>query len=662
MPGVTYDHYFKTQIAKAFVDQFTSFSEDKYYLCLSGIDAATSDARTERNELAVRKNILLSKRIDQNSASLLLPRYDWTKGISMDAISDTVDVSGFTNPFYVYSPTSQNVYVCLNNNQNNSGSNIEPNGTSTDILELTDGFAWKFLYTVPTESLGIFRDDNYIPVKTLPFYENIANAYEDTNQNQYEVQYEANLEDDGSVVGVSVSIKDTQQNPEKFLNGVPQSPAAFVINVFNDEVTSKITLSGYDESLDATNYSIRFVSGVAAGIVRQIQSINGSVFTLTESLPSNRVPAPGDLYEIGPELTITGDGSGAKAFVKLDQIKEVDRVIVYANGSGYTRAGATIKSAIIPDLSGTYTFNPLVFDPIGKNAASELASRHAAVGVQIDPAASAAEATALGNDFVNIAIWKNPTFAEGTVNAGDLAGNDDIRKTIVLVSEPNANKTLEDAGFRDTLKEYLVIGNRSGVVAELDGVLTLDRNSKISGQVIAKDLSKPFQNEEILTVLSRVKGSSDPYVEEARTLKVFQTRFGDTELSIGQTAFRNTFRFTARSETDLKTQGKLDGVVTNRTTNTTGNLVSVQDLGGDLYDIDITNVSVGDGTTYGYANGDNGVITAVDDTNLIFTDVQSLRPPELNPNSGELIYIKGLGEAIQRTSEQTELFKFIFAF
>jgi|TARA_E500000318_G_scaffold111892_1_gene132412 hypothetical protein len=659
MPGVTYDHYFKTQIAKAFVDQFTSFSEDKYYLCLSGIDAVTSDARTERNELDVRKNILLSKRIDQNSASLLLPRYDWTEGISMDAISDTVDVSGFTNPFYVYSPTSQNVYVCLNNNQNNNGSNIEPNGTSTDILELTDGFAWKFLYTVPTESLGIFRDDNYIPVKTLPFYENIANAYEDTNQNQYEVQYEANLDDDGSVVGVSVS---TTGKAAKFVNGVAQSTAAFVVSVINDADNAKVTLSGYDESLDATNYSIRFVSGIASGIVRQISSINGSVFTLSESLPSNRVPAPGDLYEIGPELTITGNGSGAKAFVKLDQIKEIDRVIVYDNGSNYSTASASLVTGIIPDLSETYSFNPLVFDPIGKNAASELASRHAAIGVQIDPAASPAEATALGNDFVNIAIWKNPSFAQGTVNAGDLAGSDDVRKTTVLVSEPSSDKTLEDAGFRDTTKEYLVIGNSSGIVCKLDGVLTLDRNSKVSGQVIAKDLSKSFQNEEILTVMSRAKGSSDAYTEEARTLRVFQTRFGDTELSIGQTAFRNTFRFTARSESNLKTEGKLDGNVVNRTTNTSGNLVSVQDLGGDLYQIDITNVSVGDGTTYGYSDGDNGRLTAVDDSQLTFTDVQDVTLPELNPNSGELIYIKGLGEAIQRSSEQTELFKFIFAF
>lgn len=659
MPGVTYDHYFKTQIAKAFVDQFTSFSEDKYYLCLSGIDAVTSDARTERNELDVRKNILLSKRIDQNSASLLLPRYDWTEGISMDAISDTVDVSGFTNPFYVYSPTSQNVYVCLSNNQNNNGSNIEPNGTSTDILELTDGFAWKFLYTVPTESLGIFRDDNYIPVKTLPFYENIANAYEDTNQNQYEVQYEANLDDDGSVVGVSVS---TTGKAAKFVNGVAQSTAAFVVSVINDADNAKVTLSGYDESLDATNYSIRFVSGIASGIVRQISSINGSVFTLSESLPSNRVPAPGDLYEIGPELTITGNGSGAKAFVKLDQIKEIDRVIVYDNGSNYSTASASLVTGIIPDLSETYSFNPLVFDPIGKNAASELASRHAAIGVQIDPAASPAEATALGNDFVNIAIWKNPSFAQGTVNAGDLAGSDDVRKTTVLVSEPSSDKTLEDAGFRDTTKEYLVIGNSSGIVCKLDGVLTLDRNSKVSGQVIAKDLSKSFQNEEILTVMSRAKGSSDAYTEEARTLRVFQTRFGDTELSIGQTAFRNTFRFTARSESDLKTEGKLDGAVVNRTTNTSGNLVSVQDLGGDLYQIDITNVSVGDGTTYGYSDGDNGRLTAVDDSQLTFTDVQDVTLPELNPNSGELIYIKGLGEAIQRSSEQTELFKFIFAF
>lgn len=660
MPGVTYDHYFKTQVAKSFVDQFTAFSEDKYFLCLSGIDAATSDARTERNELAVRKNILLSKRIDQNSASLLLPRYDWSAGVSMDAISDTTDVSSLTNPFYIYSPTSQNVYVCLSNNDNLNGSNLEPNGTSTDILELPDGFAWKFLYTIPTETLGIFRDDDYIPVKELPFYQNIANAYEDTNQNQYEVQYEANLEDDGSVSGVSVT--KTVGKDGIFTNGVPQSSSAFVINVNNDSVNAKITLSGFDESLDPRKYSVRILSGVASGLVREIARVNGSLFSLTEAFPSDRVPAPGDLYEIGPELTISGDGQNAKAFIKLNSSKGIDRVIVYDNGSNYTTASAAIKSGINPNLSDAYTFTPLVFDPIGKNPASELASRHAAIGVRIDPAATPAEATALGNDFVNIAIWKNPTIAQGQPNAGIVAGFNDVRKTTVLVSEPDSTKTLEDAGFQDTTKEYLVIGNSSNVVAELDGVLTLDRNSKVSGQIIVKDLVKSFRNDEILTVLSREKGSSNPYTEESRTLRVFQTRFGDTELSIGQTAFRNTFRFTARSETDLKTNGKLDGLVTNRSSNTTGNLVSVQDLDGDLYQIDITNVSVGDGTTYGFTDGDNGILTAVDDTSIVFTDVQNITLPELDPNSGELIYIKGLGEAIQRTSEQTELFKFIFAF
>ena len=660
MPGVTYDHYFKTQVAKSFVDQFTAFSEDKYFLCLSGIDAATSDARTERNELAVRKNILLSKRIDQNSASLLLPRYDWSAGVSMDAISDTTDISSLTNPFYIYSPTSQNVYVCLSNNGNLNGSNFEPNGTSTDILELPDGFAWKFLYTVPTETLGIFRDDDYIPVKELPFYQNIANAYEDTNQNQYEVQYEANLEDDGSVSGVSVT--KTEGKEGIFSNGVPQSSSAFVTSINNDSINVKITLSGFDESLDPRKYSVRILSGVASGLVREITNVNGSVFSLSESYPSDRVPSPGDLYEIGPELTISGDGQNAKAFIKLNTSKSIDRVIVYNNGSNYTTASAVLKSGINPNLSDAYTFTPLVFDPIGKNPASELASRHAAIGVRIDPAANPAEATALGNDFVNIAIWKNPTIAQGQPNAGIVAGFNDVRKTTVLVSEPDSTKTLEDAGFQDTTKEYLVIGNSSNVVAELDGVLTLDRNSKVSGQIICKDLVKSFRNDEILTVLSREKGSSNPYTEESRTLRVFQTRFGDTELSIGQTAFRNTFRFTARSETDLKTNGKLDGLVTNRTSNTTGNLVSVQDLDGDLYQIDITNVSVGNGTTYGFTDGDNGILTAVDDTSIPFTDVQNITLPELDPNSGELIYIKGLGEAIQRTSEQTELFKFIFAF
>ena len=210
----------------------------------------------------------------------------------------------------------------------------------------------------------------------------------------------------------------------------------------------------------------------------------------------------------------------------------------------------------------------------------------------------------------------------------------------------------------------MVIGNRSGVVSELDGVLTLDRNSKISGQVITKKICRNlFKNEEILTVL-KVEQKHRP-IHTSRRLEHSKSSKQDlVTLSCLLDKLRSEIHSDlqhARSETDLKTQGKLDGVVTNEQQHHR-NLVSVQDLGGNLYDIDITNVSVGDGTTYGYANGDDGVMTAVDDTNLIFTDVQSLRPPELNQNSGELIYIKGLGEAIQRTSEQTELFKFIFAF
>ena len=52
---------------------------------------------------------------------------------------------------------------------------------------------------------------------------------------------------------------------------------------------------------------------------------------------------------------------------------------------------------------------------------------------------------------------------------------------------------------------YTVIGNLSGVVGELDGPLSLDTGSEVSGEIVVKNMAKPFINDEILTVLAADK-------------------------------------------------------------------------------------------------------------------------------------------------------------
>jgi hypothetical protein len=49
--------------------------------------------------------------------------------------------------FYVVTD-EYNVYQCLDND-NNTPSTVKPTGTTVDAIQTSDGYIWKFLYTIP---------------------------------------------------------------------------------------------------------------------------------------------------------------------------------------------------------------------------------------------------------------------------------------------------------------------------------------------------------------------------------------------------------------------------------------------------------------------------------------------------------------------------------
>jgi hypothetical protein len=59
--------------------------------------------------------------------------------------------------------SSYNVYVCLNNN-GGVASTIEPTGTSQNVIVPTDGYVWKYLYTIPTSEVQKFLSLDFMPV------------------------------------------------------------------------------------------------------------------------------------------------------------------------------------------------------------------------------------------------------------------------------------------------------------------------------------------------------------------------------------------------------------------------------------------------------------------------------------------------------------------
>jgi hypothetical protein len=143
-----------------------------------------------RYDLHVRRDILSVKLITPSDVSYVVPRYDWIRNTVYDMYDDNigpVSISGTTEPapsgairledakFYVLT-TEFNVYKCINNNYN-SKSTVQPSGTSTNTFTTSDGYIWKFMYTIPISLRNRFLSSEYMPVTTAlkqQFYSNGA--------------------------------------------------------------------------------------------------------------------------------------------------------------------------------------------------------------------------------------------------------------------------------------------------------------------------------------------------------------------------------------------------------------------------------------------------------------------------------------------------------
>lgn len=124
-----------------------------------------------------RNNMLFTQKVNPSDVCVLINRIgkDWTSGDVYDSYddnysSDNTAASGATSladsNFYVYAPTTNRVYKCIDND-GATASTVEPNLTSTSIFETSDGYKWKFMYEVSQADQNKFLSSEFIPVRKL---------------------------------------------------------------------------------------------------------------------------------------------------------------------------------------------------------------------------------------------------------------------------------------------------------------------------------------------------------------------------------------------------------------------------------------------------------------------------------------------------------------
>jgi hypothetical protein len=148
-----------------------SQTNDKYYLFIGRTEAWEDDENPPTPEDSVyqendaRFNMLSLKLITSPKVSHVIPRYNWTSGQTYSEYDDQDELLT-TKRYFVYTEDDLSVYKCIK--AGSGPSVVRPSGISTSIGAVeSDGYQWKYMFTLTGSDIGTFTTSTFIPVDTL---------------------------------------------------------------------------------------------------------------------------------------------------------------------------------------------------------------------------------------------------------------------------------------------------------------------------------------------------------------------------------------------------------------------------------------------------------------------------------------------------------------
>lgn len=196
---------FRLNAAKEMVDD--AVNNSSYYLFVGRSEAWDSETspdvpydNTFSYHTDAWQRMTAMKEITDTDITYAVPRYQWISGTTYSEYDDR-DSALNTKPFYVISDNN-NVYVCLKSG-GISTNNPDTAGIQTNsVIDFTgtDGYIWKYLFTVSTDDTNKFLTSAFIPVRYIETQPAVGS--DTALSNQWDVQQNAVP---GAVYNIKVS-------------------------------------------------------------------------------------------------------------------------------------------------------------------------------------------------------------------------------------------------------------------------------------------------------------------------------------------------------------------------------------------------------------------------------------------------------------------------
>ena len=129
-------------------------------------ETVTTPLDSRREDRNMRAGLQSMK--SAQDCSFVIPRYNWTSGNKYQGFDDTFATQPASNSYYVLTEDNQ-VYVCLKPSKDANGeiqvSTVKPTGTDTKAFKLSDGYVWKYLYSMTAANANKFLSANFLPTQ-----------------------------------------------------------------------------------------------------------------------------------------------------------------------------------------------------------------------------------------------------------------------------------------------------------------------------------------------------------------------------------------------------------------------------------------------------------------------------------------------------------------
>ena len=343
----------------------------------------------------LQRNFIGCVKVDAGSMCHVTNRYDWTEGTVYDMWRDT-DVDMYEKMFYVLT-SDYNVYKCLYNNKG-SVSRVEPRGFSTIPFTTSDGYTWKYMYTVSLGDANKFLTANYMPVRTIK--ENSLDVC-GCSLSQYKTKetceagggiWTCSAESDkqlriqNAAIDGGIHVIEVNEGGERYTftadtDGLVAAATATTIRLSTAVQNPPSPLDNF-----YTMSSVYISSGTGAGQIRRIIDYVSETNTLTVHRDFDTIPDITSTVIISPTVTIIGDGEGATAYARVNtSTRAISNVNVVEAGSSYTRAEVLFSANT--SSSGTGASANAMISPVnghGSDPVEELYADKIMIDVQLD--------------------------------------------------------------------------------------------------------------------------------------------------------------------------------------------------------------------------------------------------------------------------------------